>query len=174
MEFRQTTRDDARAISEFYLSNSDHLSQWEPRRIRNYHSVGSWKERLAQREHETAERRSVYFMSYVREKGEVVALCSLTNIVGGPFQACNIGYAVSKKYEGRGAMKQLCSYAIKFAFDELGLNRIMANYMPRNARSAVLLGSLGFAKEGMAKNYLQINGQWEDHILTALVNPKNI
>jgi ribosomal-protein-alanine N-acetyltransferase len=174
MEHRQTNKDDASAISGFYLSNSDHLSPWEPKRDNNYHSVDSWKERLIQREKETAEGRSAYFVSYAPEEGEVVALCSLTNVVKGPFQACNIGYAISKEYEGKGAMKQLCSYAIKFAFDQLGLNRIMANYMPSNVRSAALLDSLGFTKEGMAKNYLLINGQWEDHVLTSLVNPKNM
>jgi ribosomal-protein-alanine N-acetyltransferase len=47
----------------------------------------------------------------------------------------------------------------------------MANYMPRNERSAKLLASLGFEREGYAKRYLQIAGQWEDHVLTALVDP---
>jgi ribosomal-protein-alanine N-acetyltransferase len=30
---------------------------------------------------------------------------------------------------------------------------------------------LGFEKEGYAKSYLKIAGHWQDHILTALVNP---
>jgi ribosomal-protein-alanine N-acetyltransferase len=41
--------------------------------------------------------------------------------------------------------------------------------MPRNARSAAVLQKLGFDKEGVARDYLKINGRWEDHILTALV-----
>jgi ribosomal-protein-alanine N-acetyltransferase len=58
--------------------------------------------------------------------------------------------------------------SIKYVFEELGIHRIMANYMPINARSAKLLYRLGFIIEGYAKNYLLINDQWEDHILTAL------
>jgi len=33
------------------------------------------------------------------------------------------------------------------------------------------LEKLGFEKEGFARRYLCINGKWEDHILTSLVNP---
>ena len=44
--------------------------------------------------------------------------------------------------------------------------------MPSNKRSAQLLQKIGFIIEGYAKNYLLINGQWEDHILTSLTNEK--
>lgn len=70
-------------------------------------------------------------------------------------------------------MKALCQNAIDYAFKELSLNRIMANYMPINHRSAMLLKSLGFSKEGEAKRYLKINGCWEDHVLTSLLSPRN-
>ncbi len=71
-------------------------------------------------------------------------------------------------------MRELCRHTISYAFDELRLNRIMANYMPSNHRSDVLLQRLGFSKEGAAKKYLKINGQWEDHVLTSLLNPRNM
>lgn len=70
-------------------------------------------------------------------------------------------------------MSKLCLAAIKYAFHELDLNRIMANYMPSNERSGILLRKLGFSEEGLAKKYLKINGRWEDHVLTSLVNPAN-
>lgn len=70
-------------------------------------------------------------------------------------------------------MKSLLNFVINYAFNELGLNRVMANYMPRNTRSERLLSNLGFNREGIAERYLCINGVWEDHVLTALLNPKN-
>ncbi len=69
-------------------------------------------------------------------------------------------------------MTQIVRHAIDYAFNNLRLNRISANYMPRNTRSARLLQKLGFEKEGYARRYLHINGRWEDHILTALLNSK--
>ena len=84
-----------------------------------------------------------------------------------------MGYAISHLYEGKGKMKSLCQYVINYAFNELQLNRIMANYMPNNIRSGSLLNQLGFLKEGYASSYLLINGKWEDHILTSLINQKS-
>lgn len=46
----------------------------------------------------------------------------------------------------------------------------MAAYLPHNQRSAKLLKRLGFVVEGYACDYLTIDGQWEDHILTSLTN----
>ncbi|MNW20600.1 ribosomal-protein-S5-alanine N-acetyltransferase [compost metagenome] len=61
--------------------------------------------------------------------------------------------------------------AIAHVFQNMKLHRIMANYRPENARSARLLSRLGFQREGEARSYLQINGAWCDHVLTALINP---
>lgn len=65
-----------------------------------------------------------------------------------------------------------CSPPVLSIFSgELKLNRIMANYLPDNQRSAGLLARLGFAQEGLAKRYLKINGHWRDHVLTAKLSP---
>ena len=50
----------------------------------------------------------------------------------------------------------------------VGMNRVMANYMPRNSSSRVLK-KFGFGIEGDARSYLKIAGKWEDHILTSLI-----
>lgn len=172
MTFKLTSAGDAKAVSEFYLNNSEHLRLWEPLRDDGYHLPEAWEKRLDEREIEQSEGRAAYFVSYNPVVSEVVAMCSLTNIVRGPFQACYMGYSISAKHQGKGLMKDLCRQVIGYAFNELGLNRIMANYMLNNHRSAALLDRLGFVKEGVAKDYLFINGNWEDHILTSLLNPQ--
>jgi ribosomal-protein-alanine N-acetyltransferase len=47
----------------------------------------------------------------------------------------------------------------------------MAGYVPHNIRSAAVLRRAGFTVEGYARDYILINGRWEDHILTAITNP---
>ena len=69
-------------------------------------------------------------------------------------------------------MSEAVKRTIEYMFEEQNIHRIMANYMPSNTRSAKLLQTLGFTIEGLAKKYLLINGQWEDHILTSLTNQK--
>ena len=164
---------DAKAISAYYVDNNPHLSKWEPNREEGYHAVSAWKARLATIENEQSAGNSLFFISYEQSTDKIIATCVLSNIARGPFQGCNMGYSIAKAYEGKGLMKQLCEYVISHAFDELRLNRVMANYMPSNTRSANLLASLGFTIEGKATNYLKINGQWEDHILTSLLSPRN-
>lgn len=172
-EIRLTSKSDAKAISIFYQENSTHLGHWEPLRSDGFHSVDAWAQRLVEREEEQVAGRSAYFTSFDAETQGVIAICSLTNIVKGPFQACNMGYAISQSHQDKGLMKQLCLHVIDYAFNELELNRIMANYMPSNRRSENLLKNLGFEREGLAKKYLCINGKWEDHVLTSLINPRN-
>lgn len=173
MKLRLNEMDDAAALSDFYLRNADHLRSWEPKREHDYHSIDSWSQRLRDRLQEFESGVSAHFLSYEAATGNVLATCSLTNIARGPFQAGNLGYAVCKMHEGKGLMQQLCQYVIAFAFDDLCLNRVMANYMPHNLRSEVLLKKLGFEREGLARKYLCINGKWEDHVLTSLINAGN-
>ena len=67
-------------------------------------------------------------------------------------------------------MTEALSLAIHYAFTELNLHRIMANYSPTNERSGRLLRRLGFVVEGYAQNYLLVHGTWQDHVLTSLTN----
>jgi len=166
MEIRQIQLSDAPLLSRFYLEN-EHLTSWEPRRE---HSLPAWNARLKQRVQETNQEKAVFFISIDSRSGDIKAVCNLTNIIREPFHACYMGFAVSKEHEGKGQMFELCNYVVDYAFKELQLNRVMANYMPKNSRSEKLLNRLGFEREGYAKKYLKINGQWEDHVLTSILN----
>lgn len=165
---RLCAKHDAKVLTAFYQDNAEHLRRWEPQQE---HTLGVWQKRLAQRLAEQRSGDGAYFIACDAKTGEVSATCSLTYVMSGVFQACYMGYAVGKKYEGQGVMKQTCLHAIDYAFNTLDLNRIMANYIPHNKRSESLLRGLGFVREGFAKRYLFINGQWEDHVLTSLLRP---
>lgn len=137
---------------------------------RSHHSVASWTLRLIEREKEFDDESSVHFIGINESESLVVGTCSISNIVRGVFQACHMGYSVDKNFEGQGKMQELASHTIEYVFTELKLHRIMANHMPENKRSEALLRRLGFEREGYAKRYLQINGEWEDHVLNSLIN----
>jgi ribosomal-protein-alanine N-acetyltransferase len=104
----------------------------------------------------------------------IVGWLGFSNVVRGVFQATHLGYKLAERAEGHGYMTEAARAAIDFAFGTLRLHRIMANHMPHNHRSSALLLRLGFKTEGYAKAYLFIDGQWRDHVLTALVNPEAI
>ncbi len=70
-------------------------------------------------------------------------------------------------------MREAFEAGLAWAFGELGLHRVMANYLPRNERNARLLDRLGFEREGYAGHYLQIARQWKDHVLTAKIHTRD-
>ncbi len=54
-------------------------------------------------------------------------------------------------------------------FDLLRLHRIEAACIPTNIASIRLLEKSGFQREGYARQYLCINGIWQDHLLYARI-----
>jgi len=68
-------------------------------------------------------------------------------------------------------MTEILQASIAYMFETVGLNRVMASYMPVNKASGRVLEKLGFEREGYARKYLKIAGNWEDHVLTSLINP---
>jgi ribosomal-protein-alanine N-acetyltransferase len=115
--------------------------------------------------------RSARFFLETESSGGILGICNLTNIVRGAFQACHLGYSLDKDQQGKGLMSEALTLAIQYAFSELRLHRIEANYLPTNVRSANLLRRHGFDVNGYARDYLYIDGGWKDHVLTSLSNP---
>ncbi|MGK0220767.1 MAG: ribosomal-protein-alanine N-acetyltransferase [Planctomycetota bacterium] len=165
----------AEAVLEYYLRNQIHLAPWEPRRGPDFFTVAFWAKQLEAAQGEY--RRDVGTRLILAQKSEperVIGVANLSNFVRGSFQACHLGYSLDAELQGQGLMAEALKEVIRFAFEDLGLHRIMANYQPHNDRSARVLERLGFIREGFAKDYLYIDGAWRDHVLTALVRTGSI
>ncbi len=158
-----------------FLGNNfaGHLDRWSPPAGPAFFTEAYWRERLANAVEEFRADRAVRFVFHDKddEHAAIVGTCSYTNIVRGPFQACNLGYQIARSHEGRGLMVEALAATNAFAFGTLRLHRIMANHRPENVRSARVLQRLGFACEGLARSYLFIDGAWRDHVLNSLTNP---
>lgn len=161
----------ARAMLDFEVRNRQHFAPWDPAPGDMFFTELFWAMRLRQREDDARQDKGMMFLLMAeKEPGKVIGMINLSNFVRGMFQACHLGYKLDKEYEGKGLMSEALQAVIGFAFGELKLHRIMANYQPQNVRSAAVLKKLGFSIEGEAKDYLFLNGAWRDHVLTALVN----
>lgn len=164
------TSEDLSAIYDFETRNHNHLRKWESTNPEKNQPIDEEVEkRLQTWIKECDEGKSARFL--IRSKNSpytIIGFCNFTQIFRGSFQACYLGYKIDHEYEGKGLMFEALTAAIRHVFEKLSIHRIMANYMPINDRSAKLLHRLGFTIEGYAKNYLLINGRWEDHVLTAL------
>ncbi|KPX14323.1 MULTISPECIES: GNAT family N-acetyltransferase [Pseudomonas syringae group] len=169
---RALTSDDFELISRYENVNRGHLQRWEPLRDEQYFTSESARKRVQQQCESMQAGGSIFFLLLEPDSGELLGRCNYTNIVKGVFQACNLGFSLAESAQGRGIMKKSLQITNSYCFEQVGLNRVMANHLPSNARSERLLQSLGFEKEGYARAYLKIAGAWEDHILRSLINPR--
>ena len=55
------------------------------------------------------------------------------------------------------------------AFGAVGLHRVEADIRPENLPSQRLVERLGFRREGVLRRYLDIDGDWRDHLSYALL-----
>ena len=168
------TRADAPRMLRYVEDNRSHLASWEPSRPDEYYTLDYWSKELAFSAEECKQGKSLRLILLDRDapSGPVKGQCTFSNIVRGPFQAAYLGYSLDHRAVGKGLMYEALSASIGYAFEELNLHRIMANYMPTNERSGRLLRRLGFTVEGYARDYLMLAGKWQDHILTALINER--
>jgi len=166
---RVAVEGDGDMLRQYYARNHIHLAPWEPVRSDAYYTLRWWHLRIKQIHAEFDDASAVNFIAMTPDQSEIVAVANFSNIIQGVFKSCYLGYSISKRYEGQGLMVEFLQRCLEFMFENMGLNRVMANYIPENERSGALLQRLGFEREGYARKYLKIAGRWQDHVLTALL-----
>lgn len=165
----------AEPVVDYFVRNRQHLEPWEPQRVDGFYTVTFWRDQLAfSREEADAGLSGRYFLLDADRSGSnarVVGTANFTGVVDGVFAACMLGYGLDAKRQGQGLMFEALSRLVPAFADARGLHRVMANYRPENDRSGKLLERLGFHVEGLARDYLFIDGAWRDHVLTARTFP---
>lgn len=168
---RELGEQDADAVLAYVRRNRDYLGPWEVRREESYYTLDTQAELLRQDAARAANGDQVkVWLSPAGEPANVIGSATINNIVRGAFLSCHLGYRLDAAYANRGLMTEALREVIQHAFGELGLHRIEANIMPRNAASLGVARKLGFYEEGLAFKYLFINGHWEDHLHMVLRN----
>ena len=108
------------------------------------------------------------FGIFLRKGGAFIGEVSLGSVQRGPFQSANVGYWIDEGFAGQGYMPESVAVILRFAFEKLGLHRVEAAIVPRNARSRRVTEKLGMRDEGTSARFLQIRGVWEDHVRYAM------
>jgi len=95
---------------------------------------------------------------------------TLSSIQRGPFQNGSIGYWIDEEMAGAGFIPEAVVVVLQFAFETLRLHRIEVAIIPRNTASRRVVEKLGLRNEGVAQGFLEINGEWEDHVRYAMTS----
>lgn len=150
--------------------NKEFLTPFEPQWTEDALSEEFFKRRLARQQQEMTAHRGAFFLIFAKDSDYIIGGLNLNNIQYGAARCCSFGYWLDEEKQGQGYMYEAVALAIDYAFSVLKLHRINASCLPDNQRSVNMLHRHGFEEEGFAKQYLQINGKWQDHRLFGLVS----
>ncbi|MFR9776687.1 GNAT family N-acetyltransferase [Micromonospora sp. MS34] len=159
---------DAPALAELLRDNREFLAPWEPIRSEDYFTADG--QHAVLREDLRQHAQGTKLPSVILDDADrVIGRITLNGIVRGPFQSCSLGYWVSAGRNGRGFATRAVREIVRVAFEELGLHRVQAETLLHNVRSQRVLARNGFVRFGMAPEYLNIAGRWQDHVMYQVV-----
>jgi ribosomal-protein-alanine N-acetyltransferase len=143
------------------------LEPWEPIWPADDLTRSAFRRRLKRYAEDQRADQAYSFFIFRTDSNVLVGGVTLSNVRRGVAQASSIGYWMGAPYARRGLMSRALRVLIPFSFNNLRLHRLEAACITTNAASIRLLEKSGFQREGYARQYLCINGMWQDHLLYA-------
>jgi ribosomal-protein-alanine N-acetyltransferase len=143
------------------------LAPWEPTWPADDLTRSSFRRRI--RRYSEDQRGDLAYPYFLFRAGDqaLVGGLTLANVRRGCAQAASLGYWMGEAFARQGHMTAAVRAILPFAFETLRLHRVEAACIPGNAASIRLLEKSGFRREGFAREYLCIDGVWQDHLLYA-------
>jgi ribosomal-protein-alanine N-acetyltransferase len=145
------------------------LTPWEPTWPENDLTRTAFRARMRRYARDVRGDAAYPYFIFRRSDGILVGGLTLGQVRRGVAQATSLGYWMGEPYAGKGHMTDAVRALAPFVFQTLRLRRIEAACLPSNAASIRLLERVGFVREGYARSYLCIAGEWRDHLLYALL-----
>ncbi|MDO3412191.1 GNAT family N-acetyltransferase [Saccharibacillus sp. CPCC 101409] len=158
---------------ELELRNKEFFSRFSPVRDDSFYTREAQEKRIRTMAEAARHDERYQFTVRERESGRLVGVTDLTGIQRGSLQGAWIGYFMDRSCNGKGYMTEAVRYTVRYAFEVLALHRIEAGVMPHNEPSLRVLAKAGFEREGISRKNVKINGRWRDHVLLAILNPKD-
>jgi ribosomal-protein-alanine N-acetyltransferase len=170
VELSPLRRSDAAEWSRLRLANEAWLNRWEPSHAlpwRTRHTPASY--RAMRRAVVRRARLGTSLPLAIRVEGRLAGQVTIDNIVRGALRSGYLGYWIDQSVAGRGMASLAVALVCDHAFSAVGLHRVQADIRPENGPSRGLVERLGFQEEGLLRRYLDIDGDWRDHLAYALL-----
>ena len=171
VELHPLRRSDAEAWSRLRRENEAWLAPWEPTAPAGWAARHPPQVYRAMRRAAARRARLGSALPFaVRHRGRLVGQVTVDNVVRGALRSAHLGYWIDRGAAGQGVASLAVALVCDHAFGPVGLHRLQADVRPENGPSRRLVQRLGFREEGLFRGYLDIDGDWRDHIGHALLS----
>ncbi|MGO1058314.1 GNAT family N-acetyltransferase [Planococcus sp. FY231025] len=170
---RSLTSDDLPRLVEMEIRNKELFEQFSVTRQPDFYTLEGQKQRLQRQEENRLGGKEYNFGVFHKGEDKLIGSINLVQVMRGPVQSAIMGYTIDQAYNGRGYATEAVKLLVDYAFQELLLHRIEAGVMPHHGASIRVLEKAGFHKEGIRRKNVQINGEWQDHQMLAIINPED-
>lgn len=125
---------------------------------------------IRQLEREQPGTRGEWFQFAIALKSadNLIGDCAL-KVDGGDARQTEIGFALSRAYQGQGYAVEAISRLLDHAFGKMDLHRVVAITDRRNEPSSRLLERLGMRREGSFVRNAWFKGEWASEYLYAVL-----
>jgi len=160
---------DGREWSRIRLRDEEYLTPWEPA------PPGPWAEQNALVEWparwgalRSMGRHGTALPFALTVNGRFAGQVVVGNVVREPLLSAYVGYWVDAEVAGGGVATAAVALVVDHCFSRVGLHRVEATVRPENTASRRVLAKLGFREEGLLRRYLEVDGDWRDHLVLAV------
>ncbi|ASR38111.1 GCN5 family acetyltransferase [Prauserella marina] len=155
--------------SRIRLRDHTYLERWEPT------AAGPWSERNALWAWPSQwlslrglARRGQCLPFVITVDGAFAGQITIGNVIRASLRSAWVGYWVSSELAGGGVATAAVALLADHAFTSAGLHRLEATVRPENGASVRVLTKAGFRQEGLFLRYLDVAGDWRDHLSFAV------
>ncbi|PXY30871.1 GNAT family N-acetyltransferase [Prauserella muralis] len=155
--------------SRIRLRDREYLEKWEPT------APGPWAERNAQwswpaqwASLRALARRGQCLPFVITVDGAFAGQITIGNVIRASLRSAWVGYWVSSELAGGGVATAAVALVTDHAFAAAGLHRLEATVRPENGASLRVLRKAGYRQEGLFLRYLDVAGDWRDHLSFAI------
>ncbi len=103
-----------------------------------------------------------------KESGKMIGTCGFTNLDIPNFCA-EIGYVLNPRYRGNGYAPEAASRVIRFAFEELSMERVSAICMKENTASLRVMQKCGMTQEGVLRHAVYAKGRHRSVVVCSIL-----
>jgi RimJ/RimL family protein N-acetyltransferase len=116
---------------------------------------------IASHAEQFAQGTSVHFAITLADNGQLVGTMSLMGISRRHLHA-ELGYWIGRPHWGHGYATEAGQAILRYAFEDLNLNRVHCHHFVRNPASGRVMQKLGMLNEGLQRQHVRKGDQYED------------